>query len=96
MKPINSTNRKIHRENTYDGTEQCSRGKLQDGGKLVYHNPGCVLDGEKPAYESLIENNSRARFNSQSNVGMYQSLDPDGLMYQPLQKNISPKVLVFP
>ena len=97
MKPINSAGRKIHRENSHDGTVQSSRGKLQDGEKLVYHNPGCLMDGEKPAYESLTkENAARIRFNSQSNVGMYQSLDPHSLMYQPLQKKVRPKVLVFP
>ena len=63
----------------------------------MYHNPGCVLDGDKPAYQSLMKEDASARFNSESNLGMYQSLDQDRLMYQPLQKNNTHKVLnIFP
>jgi len=50
-----------------------------------------VLDGDKPAYQSLMKEDASTRFNSESNLGMYQSLDQDGLMYQPLQKNSAHK-----
>ena len=92
LKPLNMASRKIHRENTYDSTERYGRDKV-DGGKLMYHNPGCVLDGDKPAYQSLMKEDASTRFNSESNLGMSQSLDQDGLMYQPLQKNSAHKVL---
>ena len=80
MKPLNTASRTIHRENTYDSTERYARDKV-DGGKPMYHNPGCVLDGEKPAYQSLMKEDVSARYNSESNLGIYQSLDQDGLMY---------------
>ena len=61
---------------------------------IMYHNPGCVLDGDKPAYQSLMKEDASTRFNSESNLGMYQSLDQDGLMYQPLQKTVHTRCFI--
>ena len=91
MKPLNTASRKIHRENTYASAERCTRG-TKDAEKPVYDNPGCALDGDKPVYQSLVKEDARAQFNSNPNAEVYQSLNPDGMMYQPLQKNTVHKV----
>ena len=91
MKPPNPAIKKIHRDNTYASAERCGGG-TKEAEKAVYHNPGCVLDPEKPVYQSLVKKDVRAQFNSNPNVPVYQSLNPDGMMYQPLQKNTVQKV----
>ena len=87
MKTLNTTSRNIRRENTYDGRHYAE--------KPVYHNPGAKLqEEEKPTYQSLVKDDVHARCNSEANVAVYQSLNPDGLMYQPLRKNAAHKVLI--
>lgn len=87
MKPINTSNRRIQREHTYDNREQFTRGSRPDGEKPIYDNAEGTINEEKPVYQSLIKDDARARFNSDPKAAVYQSLNPDGMMYQPLQKN---------
>ena len=87
MKPLNTSNRRIQREHTYDNRDQFTRGNRPDGEKPIYDNPEGTINEEKPVYQSLIEDDARARFNSDPKAPVYQSLNPDGMMYQPLQKN---------
>lgn len=87
MKPLNTPNRRIQRENTYDNRDQFTRGNRPDGEKPIYDNPEGTVNEEKPIYQSLIKDDARARFNSDLKAAVYQSLNPDGMMYQPLQKN---------
>lgn len=86
MKPLNTSNRRIQREHSYDNKEQFSRGS-KPGEKPIYDNPEGTINEEKPVYQSLIKDDARARFNSDPKAAVYQSLNPDGMMYQPLQKN---------
>ena len=87
MKPLNTSNRRIQREDTYDNRDQFTRGNRPDGEKPIYDNPEGTINEEKPVYQSLIKDDARARFNSDPKAAVYQSLNPDGMMYQPLQKN---------
>ena len=86
MKPLNSSNRRIQTEITYDNREQFTRGSRLDGEKPIYDNPEGTINEKKPVYQSLIKDDARS-FNSDPKAAVYQSLNPDGMMYQPLQKN---------
>ena len=86
--PLNNTsNGRIQREHTYDNRDQFTRGSGPDGEKPIYDNAEGTINEEKPVYQSLIKDDARARFNSDPKAAVYQSLNPDGMMYQPLQKN---------
>ena len=74
-KPLNTANRHTRaNENTYDCTD-------------VRTNHKGKPEGEKSIYQSLVTEEARARFKPEVNVATYQSLNPDGLMYQPLMLN---------
>lgn len=86
MKPLNTSNGRIQTEITYDNREQFTRGSRPYGEKPIYDNPE-----EKPVYQSLIKDDARS-FDSDPKAAVYQSLNPDGMMYQPLQKNTAQQV----
>lgn len=77
-KPLNTAKRIPHvKENTYD----CADVRSNQRGKP---------NEEKSVYQSLVNVEGRAHYRPEVN-STYQSLNPDGVMYQPLLKNVVQK-----
>ena len=80
-KPLNTAKRIPHvKENTYDCAD-------------VRANPRGKPYEEKSVYQSLVNVEGRAHYRPEVN-STYQSLNPDGMMYQPLVKNMVRKVVM--
>ncbi|RMX45450.1 hypothetical protein pdam_00016069 [Pocillopora damicornis] len=76
-KSLNTSSRNIipTKENSYD----CAHVRSHNNGKP---------DQDKPVYQSLVEADVEASCTSDPNLNTYQSLNPDGLIYQPLIKSV--------
>lgn len=76
-KSLNTSSRNIipTKENSYD----CAHVRSHNNGKP---------DQDKPVYQSLVEADVEANCTSDPNLNTYQSLNPDGLIYQPLIKSV--------
>ena len=81
-KPLNTAKRIPHaKEDTYDCADVRSSQRVKP-------------DEEKSVYQSLVNEGARAHYRPEANA-TYQSLNPDGLIYQPLLKNMVHKVVIF-
>ena len=81
-KPLNTAKKIPHsKENTYDCAD-------------VRSNQRRKPNEEKSVYQSLVNEEARAHYRPEVNA-TYQSLNPDGVIYQPLLKNTLHKVLIF-
>ena len=80
-KSLDTSSRNIipTKENSYD----CAHVRSHNHGKP---------DQDKPVYQSLVEADVEASCTSDPNLNTYQSLNPDGLIYQPLIKSVVQEV----
>ncbi|XP_068714863.1 uncharacterized protein [Montipora foliosa] len=94
MKPMRTTNTKgnIYKEHTSAISKKLTRDSQSDGETAFYHNPSCLLDVEE--FNTAQRSDGHSNFHSVQ--GVYESLKPENMIYQPLQKSVpskSPKVI---
>ena len=88
MKPMRTTNTIGNKEHTSAISKKLTRDSQSDGETAFYHNPSCLLDVEE--FDTAQRSDGHSKFRSVE--GVYESLKPENMIYQPLQKSVPSKV----